>query len=172
MKLTKIEWVMLLLLAILMCVSGCSAQKPITPVVPGNPDWTIDVNFNYNFANISPCAAGVTTSCVSGFTWGYLNGSTQVPVKTTAVSSYAACPATLPLIPDITCKQAPDSSNNTPFFDVGNSLLPIGGTGVIFFVTVNYFDQTGAALQTSPDLTTTPQIIGANGATGLNVAHH
>lgn len=178
MRLTKIQWLMLAVFAVLLCVSGCSVMKTPPVTLPTNPDWTIDVAFQYNFANIAPCSSTVTTSCVSGFTFGYLNGSTLVPVKTTPIASYVSCPSPLPApatgstLPDITCQQPVAAGNNTPFFDFGNSLLPIGGAGVIFYVVPNYVDQTGAALIGPQAVTTQPQIITANGATGLQQAHH
>lgn len=69
------------LLAVSLLLVGCPHNPP-APVPPPLRDWTITVTFNYNFTNYPVCSVTVTTGCVNGFTWGYLQGAKVVPLKT------------------------------------------------------------------------------------------
>src|SRR5690348_9511785 len=69
------------------CLASIGCPKPgATPPPQINKDWAITVSLNYDFTNFVPCSSTVTKGCISGFTWGYLQGSTQVPVKTSPAS--------------------------------------------------------------------------------------
>lgn len=140
---------------ILLCallLAGCAAQnpKPTPPAPPPAKDWTITVTFSYDFTNFAQCSATVTTGCISGFTWGYLQGSTPVPLKTSAVS---ACSGTT----------QPESCTDTV-----NSQLPIGS--LTFFVEANYIDNTGAAGESAEATSATPTVVTAGAPASLTVA--
>ena len=133
-------------LAILaLLLAGCAAHvTPPTPV-----DWTITPQFNYDFTNYQICSATVTTGCVSGFTWGYLNGTTQVPLKTSATT---ICTGTT----------QPEACT-----DSQNAQLPIGS--LTFYVEANYLSLAGTASSSPVDSTTSPVNVPAGTPTGLSV---
>jgi hypothetical protein len=108
----------LIAVAILL-LAGCS--KPSL----GPKDWTINVQWKTDFTNSLICSSTVTTGCVTGFVWGYINGGATVPLKTSAPS---VCTGTTQ--PE-TC------------VDTTNSQLPIGS--IVFYLSVNYIDNTGVA---------------------------
>jgi hypothetical protein len=124
----KLSWLILLF-----CIAGCTKAVVVTPPPPINPDFTIDTNFQYNFADFAPCVGAVTTSCVKSFAWGFVTG---VPVKTVPITAFftaagapITCPATLPSPPDLTCVQPANAQGFSTLVDFGNSTLPVGGTG-------------------------------------------
>jgi hypothetical protein len=123
-------------------IAGCAARKSAgnSPVnSPLAKDWTITVAWQENFTNYVPCSSTVTKGCVSGFTWGYLQGPTQVPLKTSAASVCAASSsgADAPLAQPEMCT---DSINAT---------LGIGP--VTFYVVANYIDNVGNPGTTAAD---------------------
>jgi hypothetical protein len=88
------------------------------------------------------CSASVTSGCISGFTWGYLNAAgAQVPLKTSAVS---VCSGTA----------QPQACTDT-----ANSQLPIGSD--TFTIVVNYIDSTGKPQTTAPVTAASPTVIAA-----------
>jgi hypothetical protein len=88
------------------------------------------------------CSASVTSGCITGFTWGYLNAQgAQVPLKTSPASVCSG--ATQPQ----TCS------------DTTNSQLPIGSD--TFTIVVNYIDSTGKSQVTSPVTSASPTVIAA-----------
>lgn len=117
---------------VLAALSGCAAHPAPTPVPPSPiKDWTITPTWNYDFTNFVPCSATVTKGCVSGFTWGYLQGSTQIPLKTSPAS---------------VCSGATQPEVCT---DTANALLGIGN--VTPYVVANFVDNNGVANATAMD---------------------
>src|SRR6202050_5876188 len=77
--------------------ASCTKTVPVTPPAPPpvNKDWLITASCSYNFTNFMQCSTSVTSGCITGFTWGYLNAQgVQVPLKTSppAVCSGASQP--------------------------------------------------------------------------------
>jgi hypothetical protein len=88
------------------------------------------------------CSASVTSGCITGFTWGYLNAAgAQVPLKTSAAS---VCSGTA----------QPQACTDT-----ANSQLPIGSD--TFTIVVNYIDSTGKPQVTAPVTAASPTVIAA-----------
>jgi hypothetical protein len=113
------------LLLLVLATAGCpNASAPNPPAI--NPDWTITATWSFDFTNFSPCSATVTKGCVSGFSWGYIQGTNQVPLKTSPAS---VC----------TGATQPESCSDT-----ANSVLGIGPT--IFYVKANGIDNNGAVV--------------------------
>ncbi len=117
-----------------LAIAGCAAQKsagnsPADP--PTANDWTVTATWQENFTNFVPCSSTVTKGCVSGFTWGYLQGSTQVPLKTSAADVCAG------------------STQPETCTDTTNALLGIGA--VTFYIVANYVDNSGNSGSTSAD---------------------
>src|ERR1700683_5453210 len=84
---------------------------PVTPPAPPpvNKDWLIIASFSCNFKNYIQCGASVTSGCITGFTWCYLNAQgAQVPLKTSPVTVCAG------------------ASQPQACTDTANSQLPIG----------------------------------------------
>ncbi len=151
------------LLAALAC-AGCAAQKtavnPPAPA-PANGDHSITLTWQQTFADSPACSSTVTASCISGFSEGYVSGSSQeqLHTDTTAVCTGSAQPETC-----------------TSTF---NGVLPIGV--VTFYVNTAYVDQNGAACsgaaagttggaadcEAATDTTANPPTIGADAATNL-----
>lgn len=122
-----------ILLAAIIALGGCAAQRtPVTPPVPPPAkDWTITATWNEDFTNFKPCSTTVTVGCVTGFTWGYMQGSNEVPLKTSPAS---VCTGTAQ--PEV-CS------------DTANALLGIGS--VTFYCIANYIDNSGAPGATGSD---------------------
>lgn len=118
-----------ILVSLLLLISGCRAAAPVPP--GPNKDWTITVTFKFDFTNYLPCSTTVTKGCVTGFTFGYSQGGTQVPLKTSPTSI---------------CTGATQPQTCT---DTVNSVLGIGPT--IFYVTANGIDNSGAAVTSNPN---------------------
>jgi len=130
--------------AMLICLTSCTKSVPVTPPAPPpvNKDWLITASFSYNFTNYMQCSASVTSGCISGFTWGYLNAAgAQVPLKTSAAS---VCSGTA----------QPQACTDT-----ANSQLPIGSD--TFTIVVNYIDSTGKPQVTAPVTAASPTVIAA-----------
>lgn len=112
------------LLPLLLLLVGCGGANVVTNTPPPvNADWTITVSFSYDFTNYVPCSASVTKGCISGFTWGYVQGTTSVPLKTSPPN---VCTGTTQ--PE-TC------------IDTANSTLGIGS--VVPYAVANGFDNSG-----------------------------
>src|ERR1700689_4682827 len=145
--------ILLTILATLICLSSCTKSVPVPPPAPPpvNKDWLITANFSYNFTNYMQCSASVTSGCISGFTWGYLNAQgAQVPLKTSAVS---------------VCSGASQPQACT---DTANSQLPIGSD--TFTIVVNYLDSTGKSQNTSPVTSSSPVVIAAGLPQGFSIS--
>lgn len=122
-----------------LCVSAillasCAEKKaavnpPTNP--PSQQDWTVTATWHEDFTNFVPCSATVTRGCVSGFTWGYVQGTSQVALKTSAPSVCAG-----PTQPE-TCT------------DAVNATLGIGP--VTFYCIANFIDNAGSSGSTAPD---------------------
>lgn len=137
-----------LLLFMLLCLSLVACVHNVTPPPPPNQDFTVTATWQYNFSNFPGCSSTVTTSCISGFTWGYLNGSTQVPLKTSLPS---AC----------TGSTQPEScTDNT------QSLLPMGS--VTFYLVVNTMNSSGQA-GSLPPVNSNPVTTAASNALNFSV---
>lgn len=156
---------MLAALIALVGLTGCPkavtapVPPPITvtpPAPPANADWTLDYSWQESVANSPLCTTVVNTSCIKSFSWGYSVGTTQTIVKTTSLP-YAACPATMPSPPDISCQTPASAAGIVSFSDTANTLLPLGGTGSTPFVVANWIDMNGAAQVTAP--ATAPNLI-------------
>jgi hypothetical protein len=107
-------------------LGGCVHSAPVTPPAPPpTKDWTITATWNYDFTNFKPCSATLTSGCISGFTWGYMLGTTQVAIKTSAPS---VC----------TGSTQPETCTDT-----GNSTLGIGT--VTMYCVADYVDNSGNA---------------------------
>ena len=150
------------LLAILttsLWLASCTKTVPVTPPAPSpvNKDWLITASFSYNFTNYMQCSpsaasgTNVTSGCITGFTWGYLNAQgEQVPLKTSPVTvcSGASQPQT--------CS------------DTANSQLPIGSD--VFTIVVNYIDAAGKPQVTSAVTSATPTVIAAGLPQGFTIS--
>lgn len=142
---------LLAVLFLVACCAGCANRVSPTPPPPSPPekDFTIDVTFNYDFTNFAACSATVTTGCISGFTWGYSQGTSAVALKTSATS---VCTGTT----------QPEACT-----DSVNSQLPMGS--LTFYVVANFINNAGVAGSTAQDTTATPVVITAGAPTGLTV---
>lgn len=129
-------------------LAGCAAHN--APVNPPSPtqDWTITATWNEDFTNFVPCSSTVTKGCVSGFTWGYLQGTTQVPLKTSAVT---VCTGTT----------QPETCT-----DSTNSVLGIGS--VTFYCIANYVDNSATTGSTGP-VDSSSQTVSLGSPTNLTV---
>jgi hypothetical protein len=132
-----------------------SVTPPAPP--PVNKDWLITASFTYNFTNYMQCSASpasgtsVTSGCITGFTWGYLNAQgAQVPLKTSPVA---------------VCSGASQPQACT---DTANSQLPIGSD--TFTIVVNYIDSTGKPQVTSPVTSASPTVIAAGLPQGFTIS--
>jgi hypothetical protein len=131
------------------CTKAVSVAPPAPP--PVNKDWLITASFSYNFTNYMQCSASVTSGCITGFTWGYLNAQgAQVPLKTSPVT---------------VCSGA---SQPQACIDSANSQLPIGSD--TFTIVVNYVDSTGKSQVTSPVTSASPTVIAAGLPQGFTIA--
>ena len=125
-------------------LAGCAGRVPApSPVPPNQPkDWTVTVNFDFNFTNYVPCSTTVTKSCITGFTWGYSSVGVNTPLATLA-EPVPVCTSSL-------TENCTTGGSPAHFTVQTNSLLPIGSVG--FFAKANYIDQNGAAASSSPGL--------------------
>jgi hypothetical protein len=97
------------------------------------------------------CSASVTSGCITGFTWGYLNAEgAQVPLKTSGVTA---------------CSGASQPQACT---DTANSQLPIGSN--TFTIVVNYIDSAGKPQVTSPVTSAFPTVIVAGVPQSFTIA--
>ncbi len=93
----------------------------------------------------------ITSGCITGFTWGYLNAQgVQVPLKTSPVS---------------VCSGASQPQSCT---DTANSQLPIGSD--TFTIVVNYIDAAGKPQVTSPVTSASPTVITAGLPQGFTIS--
>lgn len=127
-------------------------MKPIAP--PNSKpkprpveDHSITGTWNQSFANNGACSSTVTTSCISGFNEGYLQGTTQVQLHTDVVS---VCTGTT----------QPETCTST-----FNGILPIGA--ITFYVATTYVDQNGVVGMT-PAALSVPVQVSADPATNVN----
>lgn len=141
-----------LLLALALSLCGCA--KKVTPPPPPPPppiDFAVTIKFGYDFTNFFACSATVTKGCITGFSWGYLQGTTQVPLHTATVS---AC----------TGSAQPQSCSDTT-----NTQLPIGS--LTFYAKANYIDNNGVSGSTQPSTTATPSQVPADAPTNVTESH-
>jgi hypothetical protein len=134
-------------------LASCTKTVPVTPPAPPpvNKDWLITASFSYNFTNYMQCSASVTSGCITGFTWGYLNAQgAQVPLKTSPVT---------------VCSGA---SQPQSCADTANSQLPIGSN--TFTIVVAYIDSTGKSQVTSPVTSASATVIAAGLPQGFAIA--
>ena len=134
-------------------LASCAKTLSVTPPAPPpvNKDWLITASFSYNFTNYMQCSASVTSGCITGFTWGYLNAQgEQVPLKTSLVT---VCSGT---------------SQPQACTDTANSQLPIGSD--TFTIVVNYIDSAGKPQVTSPVVSATPTVIAAGLPQGFTIS--
>ncbi len=117
-----------------LAIAGCAARNSAGNSLANPPaakDWTITATWQENFTNYVPCSSTVAKGCVSGFTWGYLQGTTEVPLKTSAAS---VC----------TGSAQPETCTDTT-----NATLGIGP--ITFYVVANYVDNAGNSGSTNSD---------------------
>ena len=137
-----------LLIAVLL-VAGCGAHVP-APVPQPLKDWTITATWNYNFTNYVPCSATVTKGCISSFTWGYLQGTTPIPLKTSAVS---VCAGTT----------QPESCTDTT-----NATVGIGS--IVPYIIASGVDNNGNSVSSSSDQGTAVNVaIGTPSGIGIGL---
>lgn len=144
---------LLTILTTLFWLASCTKTVPVTPPAPSpvNKDWLITASFSYNFTNYMQCSASVTSGCITGFTWGYLNAQgAQVSLKTSPV---AVCSG---------------ATQPQPCTDTTNSQLPIGSN--TFTIVVNYVDSAGKSQVTSPVTAASPTVIAAGLPQGFTVS--
>lgn len=114
-------------------ISGCAGHnlpKPNPIPTPVNADHTIQLTWSQSFANNGICSATTLTSCISGFTEGYVQGTSNVQLHT---DTAAVCTGTT----------QPEACTST-----FNGTVSIGN--VVFWVATNYVDQNGVAGSTPP----------------------
>jgi hypothetical protein len=137
----------------LLWLASCTKTVSVTPPAPTpvNKDWLITASFSYNFTNYMQCSASVTTGCITGFTWGYLNAQgAQVPLKTSPVTVCSG------------------ESQPQACTDTANSQLPIGSDN--FTIVVNYIDSAGKSQVTLPVASASPTVIAAGLPQGFSIA--
>lgn len=140
-----------LLLALALALTGCA--KHVTPPPPPPPplDFPVTIHFGYDFTNFFACSTSVTKGCISGFTWGYLQGNAQVALHTASVA---------------VCTGATQPQSCT---ELVNSQLPIGS--LTFYVVANYVDNAGVVGKTAPGTTATPSVVPADVPTNVTETH-
>lgn len=149
-KLTTSKLLSMGLILSLLTMTGCSVQKSPSPNKHPKPivDHTISFTFNQSTVNNGFCSSTVTTSCISGFNEGYVQGTLQVQLHTdlpaicTGTTQPLACASTF------------------------NGLLPIGS--ITFYVATTFLDQNGVAGVTAAALSA-PVQVGADPATNVKV---
>lgn len=135
---------------LLFLLIGCSHNTAVAPpaLPPSTPaDHSITLSWTQSFADNFACSSTVTTSCMSSYTEGYMNGTTPVTLHTDTMA---------------VCTGATQPETCTTTF---SSPLPIGA--VSFFITLNYVDSTGAANSLTPVTTASPIQISADAPVGL-----
>lgn len=150
-------WLCLTALWFAACAARKSAGNSPVNSPPAHQDFSITATWSFDFTNFVACSGTVTKGCVSGFTWGYLQGTAQVPLKTSAASvctGSSAVAGSPPSQPE-TCT---DSTNGT---------LGIGP--VTFYVVANYVDNAGNSGVTSADQSA-PQNVALLAPSGLAVS--
>lgn len=145
------------LLLVSLMLAGCGAAPPVSTGTPPpvNKDWTITGTWFYDFTNYMGCSPTITAGCISGFTWGYMNGTMLVPIATLS-EPIPACSATV----TENCQVTSTTQPVTIKFQ-GNSQLPIGN--ISFGVEAADISQQGATQQSPIDVsaTATPVVAGA-----------
>ena len=133
-----------------LCLLGCSARTHVSPQKKPRPvvDHSITLNFQQSFVNNNACSSTLTTSCISGFNEGFLQGTTPVQLHNDAS---AIC----------TGMTQPESCAST-----FNGLLPIGS--ITFYVDTTFVDQNGVAGVTGHALSS-PVLVSADRAQNVNV---
>lgn len=153
------------LLIVALIITGCAGAKTVTvtppPPPPVNADYTITGTFTFDFTNNFACSPSVTTGCVSGFAWGYMNGATLVNIAS-LTEPIPVCSATVTQNCAIAATTQP-----TAFNFQGNSQLPVGA--VNFGADTLSITNAGAAVTSSVDTTTTPTNIAAGSVANLAV---
>ena len=118
-----------ILSALVLLLCGCP-NTPVTPPVPPTPgDWLVSINLSYDFSNFVPCSATVTKGCISGFQWGYMSGTSQVPLKTSPVTICAG------------------STQPEACTDTTNATVGIGA--VVPYAIANGFDNSGSPVSSA-----------------------
>lgn len=132
-------------------VLGACSHTPIKPPVPPpvNKDWAITLNWNYDFTNFIKCSPTVTTGCITGFTVGYMQGTTQVALPNNTVPVTVCTGAVQP----------------QPCQYSGNSQLPIGD--ITWFCVTNFVRNNGTT-GTATATSAVPTKVDALSATNLN----
>ena len=138
----------LLPLLVLFCY-GC---KPVPAPVPPPPpaDFTVTITFNFDFTNYVPCSATVTKGCVSGFQWGYMQGATPVPLKT---SPPTVCSGANPEACTDTTNATVGIGNITPYViaqgvdNNGTTVASNSGTGAVIPVALAAVTNVGMTLK-------------------------
>jgi hypothetical protein len=147
-------------------IAGCAARTSVgkSPVNPStlpsaNQNFTITATWNFDFTNFAPCSAAVTKGCVSSFTWGYLRGTTRVPLKTSAASVCAGSSTAAGSLP-----AQPETCTDTLYETLG-----IGP--VVFYIVANYVDNAGNVGSTAADQSP-QQNVALVSPTALAVSRH
>lgn len=126
----------LAVLGLFLMLSGCAARKvpPVQP--PPSKDWTITVQWSYDFTNFPICSTTVTKGCINGFTWSSIEGTVVTPLKTSTTS---ICTGTT----------QPETCT-----DVTNALLGIGTASIS--VVANGIDNNGNAVSSAQSAPSNP----------------
>lgn len=127
----------------LILLAGCATTPRPTPIPAPLKDWTLTATWSFDFTNFPQCATTITTGgnkgCISGFSWGYMQGGVPVQLK---VAPLTACTgATQPM----TCT------------DTTNATVGIGT--VTAYVIANGYDNNGIVVASVPDLAATPNTV-------------
>lgn len=154
----------LFLLPLLVLLCGCPKSTVVTPPTtpPVSADHNITLTWSQTFADSPACSTTVTTSCISGFTEGFISGTATQNTLHTDTS--AIC----------TGSSQPEACTST-----FNGIIPMGA--ISFFVNTTYVDANGAACSGAATgtaagaadcvpatvTTATPSTIGADSGTGL-----
>lgn len=109
---------------------------------------SVTVKFNYDFSGFATCSSTVTRSCVSGFTWGYLSGTSRTALHTTTAAVCSGQPAACT---DSISVQMPSTQPT------------------VFYVVANGVDSAGLTWQSAPGLT--GQSKAANVPTGVTLSY-
>jgi hypothetical protein len=138
------------LLAVFLLLGCGGVRNPITVNTQQHKkleDHSISMTWQQSFVNNNACSSTVTTSCISGFSEGYMVGTSQTQLHT---DTAAVCSGTT----------QPENCAST-----FNGLIPIGN--VVFYVATTFIDQNGAAGVTSAALSP-PVPVSADKAVNVN----
>jgi hypothetical protein len=143
---------LLLLLPLIVLLGGCTKTTAINPPAPPpNADHSVTLSWSQSEADSPVCSSTVTSSCLSGYSEGTVNGTTFTSLHT---DTMAVCTGT-------TEPLACTTTFNT-------AALPIGS--VTFGLVLDYVNATGTASTLAAITTATPITVAADAPTALTAA--